>query len=374
MDEIKAIFRLRGPNVEKDEIEVGVDGLRVGRVDTDNNLVLKHSQLSRRHLHFIYRDGNFWVEDLNSSNGVWVNDLRIRPETPQPLKVGDVVRAGPFLFTLEEVSLPEPAEPEPPPTADEPAAQVSDSEPYMPSGPSADPPAYMSPSEQGEAAASGDVYTPGEAYQSPGRASGGNGVLRQLPDRPPDIPSDGSLPPVKVWGNGKYPEGIPQNASNWLYYLPAIYSEDDFMGRYLLVFESMWSPLMWLIDNFDMYLSPDVAPTEWLQWMASWFDLLLVSDLPLERQRAVMEQIGWLFLRRGTRVGLERLLELYFNVKPEIIEHTDLNCEFKVRLPLSRSEAAAELNKTVSGRDRQIADQLIASQKPAFTSYILEIT
>jgi hypothetical protein len=96
---------------------------------------------------------------------------------------------------------------------------------------------------------------------------------------------------------------------------------------------------------------------------ASWFDLLVLPDLPIERQREIMRQIGWLFLRRGTRSGLQRLLELYFGVTPEIVE--DVNCHFVVRLPLSQSSVKL---------GQEVADRLINSQRPAYAPYALEIT
>jgi phage tail-like protein len=146
-------------------------------------------------------------------------------------------------------------------------------------------------------------------------------------------------------------------------YLPEIYQQDEFIGRYLLIFESLFAPLTWIVDNFDMYLSPEVAPANWLQWMAGWFDLLLLPDLPEDTQRRIMDQVGWLYLRRGTPAGLARLLELYFGVVPEIIE--DEPCHFEVVLPLSES--------TVN-MGREVAERLIESQRPAFASYTLTVT
>ena len=105
---------------------------------------------------------------------------------------------------------------------------------------------------------------------------------------------------------------------------------------------------------------------EWIQWISSWFDLLILPALPIEKQRRIIEQMGWLFLRRGTPSGLERLLELYFDVTPEIIE--DGNAHFTVRLPLSEREDDG------NGLGRDVADRLIDSQRPAFASYTLEIT
>jgi phage tail-like protein len=289
--EVKALFKISGPDLDIDEVLVGRQGLRAGRL-SDNSLPLNNREISRQHFRITWREDDKWlIEDLNSSNGVWLNDARLVSRVPEVLKEGDIIRAGPFLLTFLHLVFPEP----------------------------------------------------------------------EIVGRPAGF-YDVSLEAMEASSNGHHP-GIPHDQSNWLKYLPAIYADDEFMGRYLLIFESILSPIIWTIDNFDLYLSPDTAPPEWLQWMSSWFDILILSTLPLDRQREIMRQIGWLFLRRGTRAGLQRLLELYFGVTPEIIENEP--CHFVVKLPLS--EGNAEL-----GAD--VADRLINSQKPAFASYTLEIT
>lgn len=169
--------------------------------------------------------------------------------------------------------------------------------------------------------------------------------------------------PTSLESRPGYVPGLPFEESSWLQYLPAVYSDNEFLGRFLLIFESIMSPIIWSIDNFDFYLSPDTAPQEWLAWMASWFDVLLLPELPMDRQREIARQLGWLFLRRGTRMGLQRLLELYFDVIPEIEE--TIPCHFVVTLPLSQSKFNG---------GAEVADRLIRSQRPAFASYSLEIT
>ena len=291
MDEIKALFRVSGPDLDIDEIIVGRQGLRVGR-GADNSLPLNHREMSRHHMRIVWREDDVYlVEDLNSSNGVWFNETRIPPRIPQELKEGDVVRCGPYIFTFVRLLYPQPV--------------------------------------------------------SPPR-------LAPAPDEP--------LPPVGEFEVGHL-LGIPRDKSTWLQYLPSIYADDEFLGRYLLIFESILSPITWMIDNFDLYLTPDIAPQEWLAWMSSWFDMLLLPELPMDRQREIMRQMGWLFMRRGTRAGLQRLLELYFGVTPEIIENAV--CHFVVRLPLSES---------TSNLGGEVAERLINAQRPAFASYTLEIT
>ena len=74
--------------------------------------------------------------------------------------------------------------------------------------------------------------------------------------------------------------GLSVERSTWMQYLPAAYGDNEFLGRFLLIFELIMSSIIWSIDNFDFYLSPDTAPQEWLAWMSSWFDILLIPELP----------------------------------------------------------------------------------------------
>ena len=67
----------------------------VGR-DNDTGLVVSRSSVSRQHARlFVDDDGNWWVEDLNSTNGTFVNESRIRA---QVLADSDQVRFGDAIY------------------------------------------------------------------------------------------------------------------------------------------------------------------------------------------------------------------------------------------------------------------------------------
>lgn len=340
MDETNAIFRITGPGLDKDHVVVPRTGIYAGRT-ANNELVLAHTQISRQHMRLFWQDGGFWVEDLGSTNGVWVNDARIDAHTPRRVDLGDNVGAGPFVLTLESIEeglgTGSNGHRTPPPVPSHNSPTTFIQEFSMSPGVVEAAPINLRPRSGGERLSIGSVM-------------------------------QAMIPRTKV-RDKELLAGIPRDQSNWLQYLPGIYSDSDldptlFMGRYLLIFESVLSPIIWMIDNFDLYLSPETAPEVWLQWIGNWFDVLLVPELPVELQREIIRQMGWLFLRRGTRVGLERLLELYFGVKPEIFESNDDSCHFAVRLPLSQSKPKL---------GREIAEYIIESQKPAFTTYTLEI-
>jgi hypothetical protein len=50
--------------------------------------------VSRQHARLLWRDGRLMIEDLASTNGTWVNDVRLAPNVPHPLWDGDILRLG----------------------------------------------------------------------------------------------------------------------------------------------------------------------------------------------------------------------------------------------------------------------------------------
>ncbi len=73
-------------------------GLTIGRLP-DNDIVLNHAIVSRRHAQITLRDRQAWIHDLNSRNGVFVNRLRVKEE---PLHDRDTITIGPFELTFED--------------------------------------------------------------------------------------------------------------------------------------------------------------------------------------------------------------------------------------------------------------------------------
>jgi type VI secretion system FHA domain protein len=75
----------------------GSDGGTIGRVP-GNDWVLPDQFVSSRHAAIQYADGQFYVIDTNSSNGVFLNDpnSRLERNRPYPLKGGDRLLIDPF--------------------------------------------------------------------------------------------------------------------------------------------------------------------------------------------------------------------------------------------------------------------------------------
>ena len=185
------------------------------------------------------------------------------------------------------------------------------------------------------------------------------------PPEPPEIPP---RVPLGYSANGDDPQhlaGLPRDRSNWLDYLPPIYAEDEFTRRFLLIFESINAPIEWLLDHFYMHFMSNYAPPEWLQWFGRWADILVPAEIEEAQQRAIIAELGPLFLTRGTPNSLSRHLELVFGKKPDINEPKNKPSTFEVTLNLGKTGNTTQ--------NQKIATRIIEAHRPAHTAYTLTI-
>ena len=113
---------------------------------------------------------------------------------------------------------------------------------------------------------------------------------------------------------------VVEAKGRYLRYLPEIYEADDFMGRFLMLFESFWAPIEAQISSIAAYFDPDLTPARFLPWLGSWVGVTPDENLPEERQRRLLKAAVSLYRRRGTRDGLRDYLELYTGGEVRIVE------------------------------------------------------
>jgi FHA domain len=88
---ISARLVISGVIVANKEFVLSTEPVVIGR-ENANDLVLKDPEMSRRHARITYQAGRYYVEDLGSTNGTFLNDQRIQGQTL--LNHGDVIRLG----------------------------------------------------------------------------------------------------------------------------------------------------------------------------------------------------------------------------------------------------------------------------------------
>ena len=178
--------------------------------------------------------------------------------------------------------------------------------------------------------------------------------------------------------------------STYLRYLPAEYSRDPFVGRFLMAFERILtnSPdqntpaLEQVIDGIDSFFRPldpnpaRQAPAEFLPWLAGWVSLTLRDDWDDDTRRRFVRGIVPLYSKRGTKEGLRDILRLYLGAQTTITILDDQRPgEFAFEPPAHFFQVhitTTNISPEELQLKQRIATAIIDQEKPAHTYYALQ--
>ena len=155
-----------------------------------------------------------------------------------------------------------------------------------------------------------------------------------------------------------------------------------FLRRFLLLLEDLVTPVERILDAIHWYFDPTLAPEDFLPWLASWVDLALDENWPVERRRQLIRSAASLYRWRGTRRGLTEHLRLYTGIVPRIEEHFSgvrLGDGQRLGFDTILGEGTGH-TFTVTLEVEDLADldpqhvrRIIEAEKPAHTGYLLRI-
>ena len=183
--------------------------------------------------------------------------------------------------------------------------------------------------------------------------------------------------------------------ATFLKYLPALftqhpdnnlpgYNDPPFLDRFLCGFEDAHQPMQEILDNIERYFDADMAPAEFLPWLATWVSLALDENWPELKRRRLIQEAVELYRWRGTRRGLSRYLHLYTGVIPQINDQpfSGMRLGPSTRLGGSHTLLGDVPPHTfvltlavpdVNAIKEQTVRDIIDSEKPAHTAYDLRI-
>jgi phage tail-like protein len=113
----------------------------------------------------------------------------------------------------------------------------------------------------------------------------------------------------------------------YLRYLPAVYQEDeqsrDFLERFLSLFETFFSETEGRISRLARYFDVDssLATGDFLRWLASWLSIPEDKSWSEGQLRELVRRAPELYRQRGTRGGLEAMIEIFTGERPLVVEH-----------------------------------------------------
>lgn len=182
--------------------------------------------------------------------------------------------------------------------------------------------------------------------------------------------------------------------SLYLNFIPSLYREVDFIGRFLKIFEQAFEPAVQTLDVLWAYLDPMTAPSALLPFLAHWVGWPLDQRWTLARQRFLIRSAVELYRWRGTRRGLRLYLHLYTDLPLD--DHIPQETDKHICIEEIHGEGFV-LGNTHLGEDAMIGGgfpyhfivrlrpqhpqkideylvrQIIEQEKPAFCSYELYV-
>jgi phage tail-like protein len=179
-------------------------------------------------------------------------------------------------------------------------------------------------------------------------------------------------------------------------FLPAIYREVDFIGRFLKIFEQAFEPMIQSLEVMWAHLDPLTAPEALLPFLAHWVGWQHEPLWEVKQQRRLIRRAVELYRWRGTRKGL-RLYLHWFTGLPLDEEAAELDKHIMITEPFG---AAFILSDAVLGEgavlgggqayhfsvrlrfdenypqgaiDESLIRKIIDQERPAFCTYDLFI-
>ena len=182
--------------------------------------------------------------------------------------------------------------------------------------------------------------------------------------------------------------------SLYLDFLPVLFREVDFIGRFLKIFEQAFEPAVQTMDALWAYLDPMTAPEALLPFLAHWVAWPVDSRWTVARQRYLIRSAIELYRWRGTRKGLRLYIHLYTDLPldDQIIRERDKHICIEEILGqgfvLGKTHLGQDamigggrpyhfivrLRPDIPGQvNEELVRHIIEQQKPAFCTYELYI-
>jgi phage tail-like protein len=144
-------------------------------------------------------------------------------------------------------------------------------------------------------------------------------------------------------------------------HLPSIYQREEsqpeaFLRNFVGVLEATTQGIDARIASLGSLVHPETAPVLWLDFIARWLGLPWDDALGAEQKRALIRRAADLARQRGTRAGLDALLESLMPGTPRRFRITDETADFGFAIVGGLTCQGSVLPALLGGRTRWAAE------------------
>lgn len=159
--------------------------------------------------------------------------------------------------------------------------------------------------------------------------------------------------------------------------LPGIYLEDRFAQKFTGGLDDVISSLLCTLDNLEAYFDPDLAPEDFVDWLAGWVGLVPDPTARIADRRRMIREMVEIYRWRGTGHGLRDHIVLAFGLDTEIDETGGVWHSTQPRSPLpgrARPEMIVRIRvEDPASFDAELLDRFIQANKPAHIPHRIEV-
>ena len=167
--------------------------------------------------------------------------------------------------------------------------------------------------------------------------------------------------------------------SSYLRYLPTIYWEDGFLGRFLRIFEDVLTPVQGSVNGLPQQFDPALASPVMLGMLAGWVGVDDYPGLDEVAWRRLIKASLLLHNLRGTKRGMKLALNIVTGREPFITEYSPglvLGSDAALGVNASLETGAAlqfhvAFNCRASEVDPTLVNAIIGHYKPVHVTYTL---
>ena len=160
--------------------------------------------------------------------------------------------------------------------------------------------------------------------------------------------------------------------------LPGVYQEEGFTERFVASFDDGLAPIVSTLDNLASYVDPDLAPEDFLAWLAGWVAVELDDQTRTEDLRRAVRESVPNHRRRGTRAGLREIVSHLTGAQVEVTDSGGAVWSLTPGTPLPGDAEPVVRVRILVDRvetfDRTRLEAVVRSAKPAHVADVLEVS
>ncbi len=154
--------------------------------------------------------------------------------------------------------------------------------------------------------------------------------------------------------------------------LPAVYLEDDFAQRFTAGLDEVLAPVLLTLDCLDAYFDLELAPSDFLDWLAGWVAAPVDGDRPPDVRRELVRHAVEVHRWRGTAWGVELALRVATGARVEVTDNGGVTCSATPTDPPPTDEVPQVRVRVHGDVDEALVRHVLASAVPAHVLVTLE--